>query len=107
MRKRRAEYFSERIFVELLQENTYGGNKNGEGKHAKRQRKEMPQICGMKGIKIEYGKDDEQYPVFVSLKMTNGEWVKYEIHRDQPAPVISPALEAVANMSRGSYGKWL
>lgn len=86
---------------EIMKDNTYGGSKTGEGKHAKKPRKEMPNVNGVEGITIEYDKTEEKYPVYLSIKMTDGEWVKYQIYREQPKPVISPALEAVANMKRG------
>ena len=102
MRARRAERegFSESVAA-ILEENTFGGNKAGEGKHRRRHRREMPDVHGAAGIKMEYDGTEERYPVYISLLMTDGEWVKYQIHREQPAPKISPALEAVANMKRG------
>ena len=94
MRKRRAEHFQADVLTELLKANTYGG-----GKHEKRQRHEMPKVADQEGVKIEYGPGEKEYPVFVSLQMTDGAWVKYQIYREQPA--ISPALADVANMRRG------
>lgn len=84
--------------AEIFQDNTYGGDKY-KGKHAKRQTKKMPKIASREGIKMEYGPGEEEYPVFISVQMTDGTWVKYQIYREQPA--VSPALEAVANMRRG------
>ena len=99
-KKRTGEPLSMKTVTSLIEENTYGGSKS-EGKHAKKLRKEMPNVNGVEGITLQYDGTEEKYPVYLSIKMTDGEWVKYQIYREQPAPVISPALEAVANMKRG------
>ena len=86
--------------VAIFEDSTYGGSKYS-GKHAKRPEKQMPVVANQEGVKVEWGPGEEEYPVFVSLKMTDGSWMKYQIHREQPAPKVSPALEDVANMSQG------
>lgn len=97
-RKTAARAILPETLAEIFRENTYGGDKYS-GKHAKRPEKKMPMVGNLEGVKIEYGPGEDEYPVFVSLKMTDGTWVKYQIHREQPA--LSPALEDVANMRRG------
>ena len=84
--------------AEALKNSTFGGDKYA-GKHAKRPARKLPKLANMKGIKVEFGPGEDEYPVFVSLKMTDGSWMKYQIHREQPE--FSPALEDIANMSRG------
>ena len=87
--------------AEILKENTYGGDKAGEGKHRRRTRREMPDVKDLNKLKWEFDGTEERYPVSISVQMTDGEWVKYQLKVEQPAPKISPALEAVANLKRG------
>lgn len=103
MRKRRSDLRTALpdALAEILKENTYGGDKSGEGKHRRRTHREMPDVKDLNKLKWEFDGTEEHYPVYITVQMTDGEWVKYQIHREQPAPVISPALEAVANMKRG------
>lgn len=84
--------------VEALKNSTFGGDKYA-GKHAKRPARKLPKLANKEGIKVEWGPGEDEYPVFISVQMIDDTWVKYQIHREQPA--FSPALEAVANMKRG------
>lgn len=94
MRRRRSEIFGEKI-GELLRENTFGGSK--DGKHAKKVF--LPVIQLEEGIKVEWDGHPGEYPPIVKLKMTDGSWITYQIHVEQPA--FSPALKELEKMQRG------
>lgn len=94
MRRRRAQIFEEKI-GELLMENTFGGSRGG--KHAKKN--QIPIIATEGGIKIEWDGHPGEYPPIVKLKMTDGQWITYQIHVEQP--VFSPALADLEKMQRG------
>ena len=97
MRRRRSETFAERL-GDLVRENTYGGTKDGI-RETKRQ--EMPIISNEGGIKLEWDNRIGEYPTMISLKMTDDQWVKYQIYIEQPEPKISPALKDLERMQRG------
>lgn len=83
MRQKRTEKFSNGYGMDIdriLQENTYGGSKDGRIKI----RRQLPVIIREEGIKIEWDRYPEEYPPIVRLKMTDGEWVTYQIQADQP-----------------------
>lgn len=96
MRRRRSQNFGDEV-AELLRKNTFGGSK--EERHAKKSL--IPIISTENGIKIEWDGHAEDYPPIVKLKMTDGSWITYQIKVELPKPVISPALEELANMKRG------
>lgn len=81
-----------------IERNTYGGDRN-TGKHERKVTRQMPKVASYSGIKLEWGRGEEEYPIYISVQMTDDKWVRYQIHREQPE--FSPALEAVANMQRG------
>ena len=98
MRKRRTEEAAGGVvetMAGLVERNTYGGGKHGP----KILPRQMPQINNFEGIKLEWDNSADKYPSYISIKMTDGEWAKYQLFAEQPP--ISPALEAVANMRRG------
>ena len=98
MRKRRTENTAGEVteaMASIVEKNTFGGGKHGP-KFLPRQ---MPQINNFEGIKLEWDNRADKYPSYISIKMTDGEWAKYQLFVEQPA--ISPALEAVANIRRG------
>lgn len=64
---------------ELIRRNTYGG----AGKHERREHQEIPVIATESGIKSEW-EHKSKYPTYISVKMTDGQWVKYQIHTPQP-----------------------
>ena len=97
MRRRRSETFAER-FGDLVRENTYGGTKNGIRKI---KRQEMPIISNEGGIKLEWDNRSGEYPTMISLKMTDDQWIKYQIYVEQPEPQISPALKDLEKMGNG------
>ena len=93
--RRRRQQISEEQIGELLRENTFGGSR--EGKHAKKIF--LPVIQLEDGITVEWDGHPSEYPPIVKLKMTDGSWVTYQIHVEQPA--FSPALKDLEKMQRG------
>ena len=85
-------------FGDLVRENTYGGTKNGIRKI---KRQEMPIISNEGGIKLEWDNRSGEYPTMISLKMTDDQWIKYQICVEQPEPQISPALKDLEKMGSG------
>ena len=53
------------------------------------------------GIKLEWDNRSGEYPTMIQLRMTDGQWVKYQIFIEQPKPQISPALKDLEKMGRG------
>lgn len=96
MRRRRSERFEEQV-GEIFRENTFGGSKYGEREKPKTQ--QMPILAREGGIKLEWDNRVGEYPTTIALKMTDGEWVRYQIVVEQPE--FSPALVDVANMQQG------
>ena len=97
MRRRRSETFAEK-FGDLVRENTYGGTKDGI---RETRRQEIPVISNEDGIKLEWDNRSGEYPTMIQLRMTDGQWVKYQIFVEQPKPQISPALKDLEKMGHG------
>lgn len=95
MRQKRSETFAEKYgektIEEILRENTYGGSKSGTRTIIR----QMPIVTSQEGIKMEWDEYAEEYPSTVRLKMTDGNWVEYQIHNAQPA--FEAAMEGIKN----------
>ncbi len=95
MRQRRSETFAERYaektIEEILRENTYGGSRDSR----KAITRQMPIVTSQEGIKMEWDEYAEEYPSTVRLKMTDGNWVEYQIHVEQPA--FEAAMDIIKN----------
>lgn len=79
VRRRRSErYLDGREITDLIQRNTFGGNKTGV------RAREMPVASTEKGIKMEWDNREDKYPAYVWIRMTDGEWVEYMIRVKQP-----------------------
>ena len=77
-RKRRRR----RTIADILIENTYGGSKGG----VPATRRQMPVISKYGHIKMEWDRYAKDYPSEITVEMTDGEWVRYQIYIEQPAP---------------------
>lgn len=78
-RRRRSErYLDGQEITDLIQRNTFGGNKTGI------KQREMPVASTEKGIKMEWENREDKYPANIWIRMTDGEWVEYIIRAKQP-----------------------
>lgn len=65
----------------LIQKNTYGGDKMGIGhKKPHRPKKEMPAMACQSGIKMEWEHGCDIYPSRITIQMTDGKWIEYQVH---------------------------
>lgn len=84
-RRRRGVALDTETIFRTLEESSFGGSKD-DRRRARNELPVSPKGENVKGIKVKFDRAADKYPTEVELLMTDGEWVKYQIKIDQPAP---------------------